>query len=305
MTLVDDGMWAIREEAIAVNGSQSIVAGYDGSSTSRHAVEYAAAAADAYSLALRIIHCYAWSPTEGHQAEIARRQLAELIDNLIPLYPRLSIRSLLVARSPAVTLIDESRNASMVVVANEGAGTFGDIHTGAVARQVASQALCPVVVIRGPTSHLAETTAAPTTQPVLLAIDADISEPDAIVIALAEAKRLGAPLRVFCLPSRSDRVSRAPDRILTPWQHRNQEVSLTSEVTPRAEAAERLLTASSEARLLIIGAKAAGTERGVRVGSLYGPLLSTADCPVMIAHGSGVDVAMTRPPAVMPVPKAA
>ena len=287
-----------------MNGSQSIVAGYDGSSTSRHAVEYAAAAADAYSLALRIVHCYAWSPTEGHHAETARRLLSELIDKLVPIYPDMSIRSLLVARSPAVTLIDESRNASMVVVANEGAGTFGDIHTGAVARQVASQALCPVVVIRGPISHPGAG-AEMASPPVLLAMDADVAEPTAIALAFAEAKRMRAPLRVFCLPSRSGSAGSALQRTLAPWHNRSQEVGLTSEVIPRAEAAERLLAASSQARLLIIGAKAAGTERGIRVGSLYGPLLSTADCPVMIAHGTGIDVTVAGPPAVVPIPRAA
>lgn len=289
-----------------MNGSQSIVAGYDGSSTSRHAVEYAAAVADAYSLALRIVHCYAWSPTEGHQAETARRLLAELIDQLIPIYPTLSIRSLLVARSPAVTLIDESRSASMIVVANEGAGTFGDIHTGAVARQVASQALCPVVVIRGSVSHLiGGGTTQQTNPPVLLALDTDVVEPEAIALAFAEAKRLGAPLRVLGLPNRSGGVSPTLDQTLAPWHNREQQVRLTYEVVPRAEAAERLLAASAQARLLVIGAKAAGTERGIRVGSLYGPLLSTADCPVAIAHATGAEIGRTRPPVVVPVPRAA
>lgn len=293
-----------------MNGSQSIVAGYDGSTTSRQAVEYAAAAADAYSLTLRIVHCYAWSPTEGHQAETARRMLAALIDDLVPIYPELSIRSLLVARSPAVTLIDESRNASMVVVAHEGAGTFGDIHTGAVARQVASQALCPVVVIRGPASLPlgppdASSGVTGDDRPVLFVMDADTHEPDALAIAFAETKRLGCSLRVICLPSRVDGATRAPDCALGPWRSRNPQVKITTEVVPRGEAAERLLAASSGARLLIIGAKAAGTERGIRVGSLYGPLLSAADCPVMIAHGTGIDAAIARPPAVVPVARAA
>lgn len=276
-----------------MNASHAIVVGFDGSDTSYQAVEYAAAAALARSLALHVIHCCAWSPKEGTQAEAARRMLADLGERLRDEYPGLSVRSTLVSRSPAVTLIGESRMAAMVVVAHEGSGTFGDVHTGAVSRQVASQAFCPVAVIRGSKD--------PTGRPVLLAVDAAAAEVDATAFGFAEATRSGVGLRAVYLTDRVDQpdhVERSQqwmDEVLGPWRERYSDVEATAERVSRARAADHLVAASQEASLLVVGSRAAETDRGMPVGSLHGPLLSSAGCPVVIVNSPGVDVPAAGP----------
>lgn len=274
-----------------MNASHAIVVGFDGSDASNQAVEYAAAAALARSLTLHVIHCCAWSPREGTRAEAARRMLAELGERLRVEYPGLSARSTLVARSPAVTLIGESRMAAMVVVAHEGSGTFGDVHTGAVSRQVASQAFCPVVVIRGARE--------PAGRPVVLAVDAQAAEVDATAFGFAEATRNGVGLRAMYLTDQAASPgTQRPDEVLTPWRDKYPDVSASAELVPRAEAAERLVAASQDASLLVVGSRAAETDRGMPIGAIHGPLLAASGCPVVIVNSPGVDVPAAGVPAI-------
>jgi nucleotide-binding universal stress UspA family protein len=276
------------EEKVVLNASHAIVVGFDGSDASNQAVEYAASAALARSLTLHVVHCCAWSPKEGAHAEAGRRMLASLGERLRVDYPGLSVRSTLVSRSPAVTLIGESRMASMVVVAHEGSGTFGNVHVGAVSRQVASQAFCPVAVIRG--------TGETAGRPVVLAIDAEANEMDATAFGFAEATRSGVGLLAMYLTDR-DQPRQQPDEMLALWRDKYPDVEASAELVARDSAADRLVSASNDASLLVVGSRAARTDRSMPIGSLHGPLLASAGCPVVIVNSPGVDVPAARPQA--------
>ena len=49
---------------------------------------------------------------------------------------------------PAPTLIDEAREADLLVVGSRGHGAFAGMLLGSVSQHCAQQAACPVVIVR-------------------------------------------------------------------------------------------------------------------------------------------------------------
>jgi nucleotide-binding universal stress UspA family protein len=63
-------------------------------------------------------------------------------------HPELSVRSAVVTTDPGAALVDVSERASMVVVGSRGRGHVVSLVLGSVSEDVASRAVCPVVVLR-------------------------------------------------------------------------------------------------------------------------------------------------------------
>jgi nucleotide-binding universal stress UspA family protein len=58
------------------------------------------------------------------------------------------VKRLVVARDPAKTLIEMSRESDLVVVGNRGHGGFKGLLIGSVSQQLLQHARCPVLVVR-------------------------------------------------------------------------------------------------------------------------------------------------------------
>ncbi|MBN1173693.1 MAG: universal stress protein [Micromonosporaceae bacterium] len=283
--------------------AHSVVAGFDGSPDSRAAVEYAASAARDLGLPLRVIHCYAWSEAQTAVFHAAGRMLADLCETLEPHYPGLDFQPVVLSRSPAAALIGESRTAELVVIGHEGMGTFGGLHTGAVARQVVNQSYCPVVVTRGtelprgpvvvsignageePPEHptpIAEGHHAGETNPITQAAH------NAIKFAFIEAARREVALYAIRLASDPVLGAQPVDtefaESLARWHGEYPKVEVHDDLVPRDEAVQRLLEAGHNAGLLIVGASMPMRGRGMRLGPLPATVLSTATCPVAIVE---------------------
>lgn len=140
---------------------QKVVAGIDGSPESVAALSWAGRYAAATGATVRAV--WAWHfptaaglPPEGKAPEQvtseieerARDELSEAIAkaNLAASVP---VETEIVYGHPTQVLVDESRNASLLVVGHRGHGGFTGMLTGSVAMQCVSHAACPVVVIRG------------------------------------------------------------------------------------------------------------------------------------------------------------
>jgi nucleotide-binding universal stress UspA family protein len=139
---------------------RGIIVGFDGSDTSRHALEWAMheAAIRRKRLTVLTIHpAYAgfWGP-------VAYREDADLAENARELAQNETDRALeklaaesrppwvavtAVAGLPAEEILNVAEDADMIVVGSRGAGGFRKLLMGSVGLQVTHHAHCPVVVI--------------------------------------------------------------------------------------------------------------------------------------------------------------
>jgi nucleotide-binding universal stress UspA family protein len=140
---------------------QVVVAGIDGSAESVAALSWAGRYAAATGATVRAVRAWhyptaAGMPLEGKAprpvtAEVEERVRGEIADAIAKanLAPSVRVETEIAYGHPAQVLIDESRNASLLVVGHRGYGGFTEMLTGSVALHCVSHAACPVVVIRG------------------------------------------------------------------------------------------------------------------------------------------------------------
>ncbi|MGC7096476.1 universal stress protein [Amycolatopsis lurida] len=139
-------------------------------------------------------------------------------------------------------------------------------------------------------------------QPVLVAVDGSESALDATRWAAEEAARLHAPLLVVTAYGLEDVSFAAPLYPPTEWVDAQKEaaervvataLAAAKEIEPAVSAETRvsplgsvaaLRELSGEARLLVLG-EPRGAVSGLVVGSTSIPVLTAADCPVVVVRG--------------------
>lgn len=141
-----------------VEALRPIVVGIDGSHSSKVALEWAVCQAKLTHEPLAIIttwqhpKSYNWtqlSPQETDFAPIAQCLLDDSVNAVLADNPDLYVTALVVQGHPAVTLVEHSRGASLVVVGSRGHGEFIGMLLGSVSAFLAAHAHCPVVIVRG------------------------------------------------------------------------------------------------------------------------------------------------------------
>jgi nucleotide-binding universal stress UspA family protein len=138
-----------------------IVVGFDGSSASHNALQWAVqhAAIEAVPLTVIAVHevaTSAWTgspivyPEDRPEEEKARQSAQEAVNKIISdknaHLDSVTVRA--VSGQAANALIEASSDADLVVVSSRGAGGFPHLRVGSVASKVVSHAHCPVVVVR-------------------------------------------------------------------------------------------------------------------------------------------------------------
>ncbi|WP_020658926.1 universal stress protein [Amycolatopsis benzoatilytica] len=133
-----------------------IVVGVDGSSASIGALIWAAEAASASGAELHVVSAWLHDPllddlSIGRTVDEARKaHLAELdafIAQVVKNVPVASVRSAVPEGDAAGALIDQSRNAALLVVGSHGKGMVREALTGSVGKACLRRASCPVTVI--------------------------------------------------------------------------------------------------------------------------------------------------------------
>ncbi len=141
---------------------ETIVVGVDGSECARAALEYAAREAGLRGARLRVI-C-AWEippvvyaggfapaldqPTLDGFSDGAETVVREAVAAARGLQSAVECDGKAVQGQPAEVLLEESRDADLIVVGNRGHGGFASLLLGSVSHQVVHHASCPVTVVR-------------------------------------------------------------------------------------------------------------------------------------------------------------
>lgn len=284
---------------------REIVVGIDGSSESTAAVAWAAAEAVKRAARLRIVR--AWQvETRGRfhftatpipdTATDPAKQAREQADHAAALAressPELDVRVEARGGPAAWTLIENSKDALMLVI---GATTrdgldravFGSVTTHAVAH-----ARCPVVIVRG--TQDPSPLAATLRRSVVLGFD---FSSDALVAAefafvFAELHGLNVVAVEVSPPidapvgSASDDIARAEARIdeaLRPLAAAHPGVGLTPTIA-RGRPAHVLLEEGARAELLVVGSRGLGRFEGLLLGSVGAALAQHARRPLAIVR---------------------
>ncbi|MFL6126013.1 universal stress protein [Actinophytocola sp.] len=281
-----------------------IVVGVDGSPSALQAVRWASEEAVRRGLPLRLVNAHATpiglpggvaDPVvvekalrkQGkHWLHEARRIVHDVSGDLRP-------DLLLMTASVVPALVDESLNASLLVLGTRGLGGFTGLLIGSTAVSLAGRAHCPLVVVRGDE---------PVHGPVVVGVDGTTTSEDAVAFAFAEASVHGADL--VAVHAWADTVldtvllgrSEPPDfepaqqrayetlgERLAGWQEKYPEVRVVREVV-RDHPSRALLRHAGGARLVVVGTRGRGDLQGLVLGSTGQHLLHHAPCPVAVVR---------------------
>ncbi|MFJ4901955.1 universal stress protein [Streptomyces sp. NPDC088727] len=279
-----------------------VIAGVDGSSTGRDALDWAAREARGRGLGLVVVHALQPARRAGQEAQ--RREAEELLTESVrrvnEIAPGLRPTTLAPLDFPAAALTALSRAASMVVVGSRGLGGFRSLMLGSNSLATASMARCPVVVVRGgrPDEEEEEEEYPKGLQDVVAGVAADESAEPVLEFAFeAAASRPGARLRiVHGWTMFSSMLSGGPvfDREAAAGSAERTVAELTAgrrEDYPRVEvvmepvngsASHTLVAASATAGLTVIGRRRGGESLGLGLSPVAQTTLTHARGPVAV-----------------------
>lgn len=132
-----------------------IVVGVDGSEPSKAALRWAAGfAAETGGFIDAVIAWqspsdlgWAYLPGDWRPDQDAEKLLTQAVDEVFGANRPLGLRLTVERGNPAKVLIDQSRNAELLVVGSRGHGGFAGLLLGSVSASCAEHAKCPVLVV--------------------------------------------------------------------------------------------------------------------------------------------------------------
>jgi nucleotide-binding universal stress UspA family protein len=150
----------------AASNRTRIVVGVDGSEQSKLALRWAVRIAATTSASIDAVTAWHFPVSFGwgYTSDVwdpgtdATKCLEDTIDEVFGTERPAGLRLLVRQGLPAKVLLDESRQATMLVVGSRGHGGFAGLLLGSVSANCAEHATCPVLVIHGdrPTPEVAE-----------------------------------------------------------------------------------------------------------------------------------------------------
>ena len=140
-----------------------IVVGVDQSEGAKAALRFALEEAKLRHARLRVVHAWQYGtigtagvesfyPAVGADVsevrEAAEQALEQTLRKTLPDTDSVEVEQRLVEGRPAGVLVNESRDADLLVVGSRGHGGFSELLLGSVSQQVSHHAACPVVIVR-------------------------------------------------------------------------------------------------------------------------------------------------------------
>jgi len=283
-----------------------VVVGVDGSPASRDALHWAAAEAAVRGLPLRIMH--AVGPADPERWTAARAMIAEAVARARAWQSGIAVSGEVIDGQPVTELCAASETATMVVMANRGAGGFAELLLGSVSSEVAMFARSAVTVVHGSHTVPDRPNTGRSDLPVLVGADSSAESEKAIGVAFEEASARGVTLvaiRAWHAPPNSHprpkahppagkkpRMDRpameiaaqyAVNEALARWQSKYPGVRTETRIV-REGPASALVKASAEAQLIVVGSRGHTSLAGLRLGATADQLLHHVHCPIMIVR---------------------
>ena len=146
----------------SIGSNGLIVVGVDSSEGAKAALRFALEEAKLRQATLRVVHAWqfghvgvtgieGFSPVAGADLSDLRHTAAIALDAVMyevaPHSDEVVIERHVSEGAPATVLVDESRQADLLVVGSRGHGGFAGLLLGSVSQQCAQHAACPVVVV--------------------------------------------------------------------------------------------------------------------------------------------------------------
>ena len=211
-------------------------------------------------------------------------------------HPELPVSRRLQPGPAVVTLLDESRSASCVVLGSRGSGDFVDLRIGSTTLHVASQAHCPVIAVPAPKDGSAPR------HGVVVGVDGSPDSEDAIDVAFQLAAETHEPLRAVhawtdpallgpgammplvydpALVTEEERLVLA--EAMAGWSEKYPDVAVDQQVV-RGHPVATLTQAGAKASYLVVGARGRGPLRSMLLGSVSHGVLHHANGPVVVVR---------------------
>jgi nucleotide-binding universal stress UspA family protein len=142
----------------------TIVVGIDHSEGAKAALRFALEEARLRQAKLRVVHAWQFAylgapgiegslPHPGGEFEALRTAADLALDSTLQEVAAdardVEVERRVVQGAPAAALVEESRDADLLVVGSRGHGGFAQLLLGSVSQQCAHHASCPVVIVRG------------------------------------------------------------------------------------------------------------------------------------------------------------
>lgn len=287
-----------------------VIAAVDGSPSSKVATDWAARQAARHHVPLTLVHVapepeidmwpdpsflggfWDWRMKHGHQILDDARAVADsAIDPLNPVV--VEQRPMIGAVIP--TLVDLSKDATMLVVGCRGLGAVKRRLLGSISSGLVHHARCPVAVIHDEDPLMDH----PAQAPVVVGIDGSPASELATAIAFDEAsmRRVGlvaihswANDEMYTWAgldwaAQCARGERAMAEQLAGWQECYPDVEVERQLV-FGDAAEQLVAASESAQLTVVGSHGRGGFTGMLLGSVSSAVVQAARMPVIVARQS-------------------
>lgn len=271
----------------------AIMVGVADGSFDRIVLGWAAEEAAARHADLVVCHVRQRSRVDGREpAGTAALVVQDAADTARAWFPDLPVTTAVGDDRVVSALVRASVDARMLVVGSHADAGDAGRRLGSVAEQVATNAHCPVAVIR-PSS-------APDLVDVVAGVDGSSHSDVTLRLAAAEARRFGGRLTVvhaYRLPVPAEygpnagvdephhriAAEEVVERALGHLGSDRDELKIETRAV-HGSAAAALLDAAATAAVLVVGARGLGGFERLRIGSVSQEVLRDASCPVVIAR---------------------